>query len=223
MPSINDVLATVDGLRSDTARRVREQFPTIAALADAPREDLEEVKGVGQVLSGRLLMAAARAQATATDPELATKAVKDSTAAAMAVATEVIDAAGKVAGKLTEGSETARGMARDAEIAAKTGVFRAHAQADDAIDRTAEVVSPAATSAKAVADRAVGTAKGLAGKAAAGAGHVTKAAATQVRRAGDRVADSEGDDTAAGEAATGDDTGAGRDGASGDDAGTVAD
>lgn len=188
MASLSDVLASVDGLRADTASRIRAQFPTVAALAEAPRADLEEIKGVGQVLSGRLLMAAARAQATATDPDEATRAVKDATAAGMAVATEVVDAAGNVAGKLAKGSETASGMAKDAEIAAKTGVFRAHAQADDAIDKTAAAVRPAADAAKAVADKAMGTAKGIAGKAAAAAGSVTRAAAGRVRKAGDKVA-----------------------------------
>lgn len=209
MPSLKDVLATVDGLRSDTARRVREQFPTLASLAAAPRDELEEIKGVGQVLSGRLVMAAARAHSTATDPDAATSAAKDATAAGMAVATEAVDAVGKVGRKLAQSSETASEVARHSEIAAKTGVFRAHASADKAIDRTADVVGPAAKSAKKAADKAVGTAKGLAGKAAVAAGDATRRASESVRRAGDRVADT--DDDAHSDAPGADDAAAGDD------------
>lgn len=183
MPSLSDVLASVDGLRSDTAKRLEAQFPTVAALSAANREDLEEIKGVGQVMSGRLLMAAARAQATMSDPEAATKSVKDSTAATMAVATEVIDAAGKVVGKVAGRSGSASQLVRDAEIAAKTGVYRLHASSDEAIDRTAEAVGPAAATAKAVADKAIGTAKGAAGKVAGAAGQVGKAATSPARKA----------------------------------------
>ncbi len=183
MPSLSDVLASVDGLRSDTAKRLEAQFPTVAALSAANREDLEEIKGVGQVMSGRLLMAAARAQATMSDPEAATKSVKDSTAATMAVATEVIDAAGKVAGKVAGRSESASQLVRDAEIAAKTGVYRLHASSDEAIDRTAEAVGPAAATAKAVADKAVGTAKDAAGKVVGAASQVGKAATAPARKA----------------------------------------
>ncbi len=187
MPSILDVLASVDGLREDTERRLAEQFPTVASLSAASRSDLEEIKGVGQVMSGRILMAAARAQATATDPEAATKSIKDSTAAGMAIATEVIDAAGKVVGKVASGSQTATQAVKDAEIAAKTGIYRLHASSDDAIDRTADVVTPAAMTAKAVADKAMGTARDAAGKVVGAASGVGKAATKPARKAIDGV------------------------------------
>lgn len=220
MPSILDVLDTVDGLRDDTERRLAEQFPTVASLSAASRSDLEQVKGVGQVLSGRILMAAARAQETMSDPEAATRQIKDSTAAGMAIATEVIDAAGKVVGKVASGSQTASQAVRDAEIAAKTGIYRLHAKSDDAIDRTAETVGPAAMTAKAVADKAVGTARGAAGKMAGAAGDVGKAATKPARKvidgvrgqqAGSAAASSGARDTGDGDADAGDDDRAGAD------------
>lgn len=187
MPSISDVLASVDGMRSDTGRRLEAQFPTVASLSAASREDLQEIKGVGQVLSGRILMAAARAQATVTDPDAATKAVKDGTAAGMAVATEVIDAAGKVAGKVTSRSDSASQLVKDASIAAKTGIYRLHASSDDAIDKTAGVVAPAAATARAVGDKARDTARGAVGKVAGVAGEVGKVVTGPARKVIDGV------------------------------------
>lgn len=196
MPSISDVLASVDGMRSDLERRLEAQFPTVASLSAASREDLEEIKGVGRVLSGRILMAAARAQTTVTDSDAATRAAKDSTAAGMAVATEVIDAAGKVAGKVTGWSDSARQMVKDAGIAAKTGIYRLHASSDDAIDKTAGVVGPAAAGARAVGDKAKETARDAVGKVAEVAGEVGRAVTRPARKVieGVRVRDHADDD-----------------------------
>lgn len=163
MSSLNDVLASVDGLRGDAARRIEQQFTNVAALAGASPEDLEEIRGVGQVMSGRILAAAMSAHQRLSDPGTI---AKSATARTAATADRVIDTAGKVAGgTVGRTSSMAREAVDDAEISARTGVYRMHAKGDETVDKAVEAVEGTKFVAKSVADKALTTAKDLAGQA----------------------------------------------------------
>lgn len=163
MSRLPEVLASVDGLREDAARRIERRFDSVAALAGASEEDIEQIRGVGRVMSGRVLSAAMAAQSRVADPA---RAAKDANARTAATADRVIDTAGRVAGAtIGRTSEGAREALDDAEVTARTGVYRLHATGDETVDRAAGAVEDTTALARSAADRAVGTARGLAGQA----------------------------------------------------------
>lgn len=180
MANLAAVLATVDGLRSDAAARLEERFSSVSALAAASRDDLKAVKGIGDVMAGRVLQAAMQAQAAAAEPS---RAAKDTTARTAAKATGAIDTASKMASRAVDSSDTAARAVRDAEIAAKTNVYRLHASSDRAVDRAAEAFGETAAAAKTLADQVVNTAMGLAGPAVGLTTAVGKAALAPARKA----------------------------------------
>lgn len=163
MSRLHEVLASVDGLREDAARGIERRFDSVAALAGASEEHLENIRGVGRVMSGRVLSAATAAQSRGADPA---RAAKDANARTAATADRVIDTAGRVADEtIGRTSEGAREVLDDAEVTARTGVYRLHATGDETIDRAAGVVEDTTAMARTAADRAVATARGLAGQA----------------------------------------------------------
>lgn len=180
MSALTDVLATVDGLRDDVARRVADHFDSVAELAGADPDDLEAIKGVGQVMSGRILQAAVAAQARVADPA---RMAKDATARTAATADKVIDTAGKVAGgTIGRTSGTAREVVGDAEVTARTGVYRIHAKSDETVDKAVEAVGGTRDVARSVTDRAMETAKNLGGKAVEVTGAVAKSTLGPARK-----------------------------------------
>lgn len=181
MANLAAVLATVDGLRSDAAASLEARFASVSALAEASRDDLKAVKGVGDVMAGRVLQAAMQAQAAAAEPS---RAAKDTTARTAAKATGAIDTASKVAARAVgDSSDTAARAVRDAEITAKTNVYRLHASSDRAVDRAAEAFGDTAAAAKTLADQVVSTAMGLAGQTVGLTTAVGKAALAPARKA----------------------------------------
>jgi NAD-dependent DNA ligase len=185
MDNLAAVLAAVDGLRADAAARLEERFSSVSALAAASREDLKAVKGVGDVMAGRILQAAMQAQAAAAEP---TQAAKDTTARTAARATDAIDAATKVAASaIGDSSDTAARAVRDAEIAAKTNVYRLHATSDRAVDRASEAFGETAAAARTLADQVVSTAMGLAGQTVEFSTSVGRAALRPARKALDTL------------------------------------
>ncbi|MBY5162225.1 helix-hairpin-helix domain-containing protein [Salsipaludibacter albus] len=180
MSALTDVLASVDGLREDAARRVAARFDSVAELAGADPADLEAIRGVGQVMSGRILQAAMQARARVDDPG---RMAKDANARTAATADKVIDTAGKVAGgTIGRTSGTAREVVGDAEITARTGVYRIHAKSDETVDKAVEAVEGTKFVAKSVADRAVDTAMSLGGKAVEVTGAVAKSTLEPARK-----------------------------------------
>lgn len=161
MASLPEVLASVDGLRGDVAKRLEGLFPNVSALAEASIDDLKDIKGIGDVMAGRILQAAIRARSTA-DP---VKVARDSTARTAAAAGKAIGTAGRAAGTAVSGSEFATQAVRDAEATARTGVYRLHARSDETLAKSVEAAEDSAALARSVADRVVNTAMGVAGEA----------------------------------------------------------
>ncbi len=163
MPTIHDVLDSVDGLRDDASRRVERHFGSLAALAGASEEDLEAIQGIGQVMAGRILGAAMQAQQRVSQPA---RLAKDANARTAATADRVIDAASAIAdGTVGRTAPGTRDVIEDAEVTARTGVYRIHAKGDETVDRTVEAVEGSKVVARSAADQARATARGLAGQA----------------------------------------------------------
>lgn len=56
--TVTDFVDGVDGVRGGVAAAVGQRFDTVAALSEAPADQLTDVKGVGPVLAERILEAA---------------------------------------------------------------------------------------------------------------------------------------------------------------------
>ena len=56
--TVTEFVDAVDGVRGGVAEAVGQRFDTVAALSEAPADQLTDVKGVGPVLAERILEAA---------------------------------------------------------------------------------------------------------------------------------------------------------------------